>query len=121
MPATQENSEEVISALTTEETAQAEAQEQAQETAAEPRSYDFRRPQHLSADQMKEMRRLHVAAAVSRAPFVEYPFDPPGWTIERRDFILPDPIQANDGYAELPEEPGLGVKIDWQRLEKLEI
>jgi len=65
MPATQENSEEVISALTTEDTAPSEAQEQTQDTAPETpaRTYDFRRPQHLSAEQMKEMRRLHVAAA----------------------------------------------------------
>ena len=83
MPAMQENSEEVISALTTEDTADSEAQEQTQDTAPETpaRTYDFRRPQHLSAEQMKEMRRVHVAAAtrlsteLSRKFSVDLKFD----------------------------------------------
>ena len=83
MPATQENSEEVISALTTDNTAHSEAQEQAKDTVTETsvRTYDFRRPQHLSAEQMKEMRRLHVGAAtrlsneLSRKFSVDLKFD----------------------------------------------
>jgi L-alanine-DL-glutamate epimerase-like enolase superfamily enzyme len=76
---------------------------------------------HTWGDGLVLLANLQVAAAVSRAPFVEYPFDPPGWTPERRDFILPEPIQANEGTVTLPDAPGLGVKIDWQGLKKLEI
>ena len=76
---------------------------------------------HTWGDGLVLLANLHVAAAVSKAPFIEYPFDPPGWTPERRDFILPSPIQAGDGYVTLPDTPGLGVKIDWKGLEKLEI
>jgi L-alanine-DL-glutamate epimerase-like enolase superfamily enzyme len=76
---------------------------------------------HTWGDGLVLLANLHVAAAVSRAPFVEYPFDPPGWTPERRDFIRPVPIEASDGYVTLPEAPGLGVKIDWQQLEKLKV
>jgi D-galactarolactone cycloisomerase len=76
---------------------------------------------HTWGDGLVLLANLHVAAAVSQAPFTEYPFDPPGWTPERRDFILPVPIQARTGYVTLPDSPGLGLKIDWKGLEKLEI
>jgi D-galactarolactone cycloisomerase len=76
---------------------------------------------HTWGDGLVLLANLHVAAAVSRAPFVEYPFDPPGWTPERRDFILPDPIHADEGYVTLPDAPGLGVKIDCQSLKEFEI
>ena len=76
---------------------------------------------HTWGDGLVLLANLHVAAAVSQAPFIEYPFDPPGWTPERRDFILPAPIQARNGYVTLPDSPGLGLKIDWKELEKLEI
>jgi L-alanine-DL-glutamate epimerase-like enolase superfamily enzyme len=53
---------------------------------------------------------------------VEFPFDPPQWTPERRDFILPAAIlPGGDGAIALPDRPGLGVEIDWQALEPLRI
>jgi D-galactarolactone cycloisomerase len=77
---------------------------------------------HTWGDGLVLLANLHVAAAVSTAPFIEYPYDPPGWTPERRDFILPAPIRSGaDGLISLPNTPGLGVKIDWQALEPLAI
>ncbi len=75
---------------------------------------------HTWGDGLVLLANLHVAAAVSRAPFIEYPFDPPGWTPERRDFILPAPIRAKDGYVTLSDAPGLGIELDWKALKKLE-
>ena len=55
---------------------------------------------------------LHLAAATGICPFVEYPLDPPNWTVERRDFILAQPIQVSgNGNLELPEKPGLGIEL----------
>ena len=34
---------------------------------------------------------LHAALAFSTVPFVEVPFDPPAWSPERRDWLLPAP------------------------------
>jgi L-alanine-DL-glutamate epimerase-like enolase superfamily enzyme len=31
---------------------------------------------------------LHLACAVSKCPYLEFPFDPPAWTTERRDYML---------------------------------
>ena len=77
---------------------------------------------HTWGDGLVLLANLHISAAVSQAPFIEFPFDPPHWTPERRDFILPAPTQAGEnGLITLPDRPGLGVEIDWQALEPLRI
>jgi L-alanine-DL-glutamate epimerase-like enolase superfamily enzyme len=77
---------------------------------------------HTWGDGLVVLANLHVSAALSTAPFIEFPFDPPYWTPARRDFILPQPLlPAADGYLTLPDTPGLGVEIDWQALEPLRI
>ncbi|SLN70364.1 hypothetical protein OCH7691_03283 [Oceanibacterium hippocampi] len=43
------------------------------------------------------LANIHLAAAVAPAPFIEYPFDPPEWTVERRDLILAGPVVAEQG------------------------
>ncbi|MFO7662340.1 MAG: mandelate racemase/muconate lactonizing enzyme family protein [Chloroflexota bacterium] len=74
---------------------------------------------HTWGDGLVLLANLHVSAAVSQAPFIEYPYDPPFWTPQRRDYILPEPITA-DGHGNviLSESPGLGVTIDWGALEQ---
>jgi D-galactarolactone cycloisomerase len=59
------------------------------------------------------LANLHVAAGVGGGPFLEYPYDPPGWTAERRDFMLAAPIRPGpDGILRVPATPGLGVVLD---------
>ncbi len=59
------------------------------------------------------LANLHLAAAVGAEPFVEFPYDPPGWTPERRDAMLAEPIHVDtDGCLAVPEEPGLGIALD---------
>ena len=56
---------------------------------------------------------LHVVAGVGGGPYVEFPYDPPGWTEERRDFFLAEPVRVDaDGYLTVPAAPGLGAQID---------
>ncbi len=65
---------------------------------------------------------LHLALAVSTCPFVEVPFDPPGLTSERRDWLLPEPVPiASDGTIAPPPGPGLGVTPDFDTLEQWRI
>jgi D-galactarolactone cycloisomerase len=50
---------------------------------------------------------------VGGGPYVEFPYDPPGWTPERRDFFLSEPVRIDaDGYLTVPDTPGLGAQID---------
>jgi L-alanine-DL-glutamate epimerase-like enolase superfamily enzyme len=68
------------------------------------------------------LANLHAALALSTCPFIEVPFDPPAWSAERRDWILPVTMEiAVDGTIAPPEGPGLGVVPDWDALEQYRI
>jgi L-alanine-DL-glutamate epimerase-like enolase superfamily enzyme len=60
---------------------------------------------------------LHAALALSTCPFLEVPYDPPGWTPERRDFPLPAPVEVHDGLLERPPGAGLGTEPDLEAIE----
>jgi D-galactarolactone cycloisomerase len=68
------------------------------------------------------LANLHLAAGVGGGPFLEYPYDPPGWTPERRDFMLAEPVRPDaDGFLAVPERPGLGVELDEEALRRLAV
>jgi D-galactarolactone cycloisomerase len=59
------------------------------------------------------LANLHVAAGAGGGPYVEFPYDPPGWTERRRDFFLAQPLLIDSGgFLTVPGRPGLGVAID---------
>lgn len=59
------------------------------------------------------LANLHVCCGVGGGPYLEYPYDPPGWTPERRDFMLARPVTVDgDGYLTLGNAPGLGIELD---------
>ena len=68
------------------------------------------------------LANLHVAAAVGGGPYLEYPYDPPGWTPERRDFMLTDPVRPGpDGMLHVPDVAGLGATLDEAALRRYAI
>jgi L-alanine-DL-glutamate epimerase-like enolase superfamily enzyme len=59
------------------------------------------------------LANLHVCCGVGGGPYLEFPYDPPGWTPERRDFMLAEPLRIEaDGCVAVPPSPGLGVELD---------
>ena len=59
------------------------------------------------------LANLAVSAGVGGGPFLEFPYDPPGWTPERRDFMLAEPIRPDpDGVLHVPATPGVGIVLD---------
>ena len=59
------------------------------------------------------LANLHVTAGVGGGPYLEFPYDPPGWTPERRDFMLAEPLKIDsDGCLSVPDAPGLGAVLD---------
>ena len=59
------------------------------------------------------LANLHVAAGLGGGPYLEFPYDPPGWTEQRRDFFLARPVLIDaDGYLTVPAATGLGAEID---------
>jgi D-galactarolactone cycloisomerase len=73
---------------------------------------------HTWSNGMGLLANLHLALAVSTCPYLEVPLDPPAWTPERRDWLLPAPLEiAADGTIAPPPGPGLGVTPDLDALE----
>jgi L-alanine-DL-glutamate epimerase-like enolase superfamily enzyme len=59
------------------------------------------------------LANLHLCAGVGGGPYLEFPYDPPGWTVQRRDFMLAEPVAIGaDGMLSVPRNPGLGVELD---------
>jgi len=65
------------------------------------------------------MANLQVTAGLGGAPFIEFPYDPPTWSEDRRDFILDSPIKCDgDGMLHVPAAPGMGVEPNWAHFKK---
>jgi D-galactarolactone cycloisomerase len=63
------------------------------------------------------LANLQVCCGVGGGPFLEFPYDPPGWTPQRRDFMLAEPIETDaDGFVHVPAAPGLGIVLDEERI-----
>jgi len=59
------------------------------------------------------LANLQVASGVGGGPYLEFPYDPPGWTEQRRDFFLAEPLVIDSsGFLAVPARPGLGAEID---------
>ena len=59
------------------------------------------------------LANLHVCCGVGGGPWLEFPYDPPGWSPERRDFMLAEPLWIDaDGCLAVPDAPGLGITLD---------
>ena len=65
---------------------------------------------------------VHCAAASARVPYIEFPYDPPNWRPEDRDFIFAEPLRIDsEGYVHLPQGPGLGIELDEEKLKRYEV
>jgi L-alanine-DL-glutamate epimerase-like enolase superfamily enzyme len=59
------------------------------------------------------LANAHLAAGAGDGSYFEFPFDPPQWSLERRDFVLQRPFDIDaDGWIVLDDTPGLGVLLD---------
>jgi L-alanine-DL-glutamate epimerase-like enolase superfamily enzyme len=64
----------------------------------------------------------HLAAGLAGSPFLEFPYDPPEWSLDRRDFMLAEPLAVDgEGWIQLSEEPGLGFELDEAMLARTRI
>ena len=67
------------------------------------------------------LANLHVAAGVGGGPYLEVPYDPPGWSPERRDFMLETPLTIDgEGRLGVPSLPGLGIQLSREALAALD-
>ncbi len=62
---------------------------------------------------------LQVMGASPNCEWAEFPYEPPGWTPQVRDFFLKKPLMVDpDGYIAVPAGPGLGVELDDEILKR---
>jgi len=58
------------------------------------------------------LANLQLTAGVGGGPYLEFPYDPPGWTPQRRDFMLAEPVRVDaEGFLVIPDRPGLGFEL----------
>ena len=74
---------------------------------------------HTWTNGMGVTANAHLAAGLAESPFLEYPFDPPDWNLERRDYMMAEPLAVDrDGWIDIGDAPGMGYTIDAARLAK---
>jgi L-alanine-DL-glutamate epimerase-like enolase superfamily enzyme len=72
---------------------------------------------HTWTNGMGVTANAHLTAGLADSPFLEYPFDPPEWSLQRRDFLMAEPLRADSaGWIHLGEAPGMGYVPDEERL-----
>lgn len=60
---------------------------------------------------------LHVMLSCRNVSFFEMPYPPEPW-----DYGIVDPLRPNDeGCMERPAHPGLGIAVDWERMDALTV
>ncbi len=92
----------------------------AQRIMAECRARGLKYSPHTWSNGIGLLIGLHAFAAWEghSTDYLEYPFDPPGFTVEKREGVI-RPITVNpDGTLTVPQEPGLGVVIDEKLLRR---
>ena len=77
---------------------------------------------HTWSNGMGVLANVHFAAGICQAAYVEYPYDPPEWGLDRRDFMMAEKLACDkDGNIVLPDRPGLGAVLDEKMLEQTRI
>ncbi len=56
-------------------------------------------------------------AGLADTPFLEFPFEPPEWSLQRRDFMMAAALEVDrEGWITLSDVPGMGYALDEGRL-----
>jgi L-alanine-DL-glutamate epimerase-like enolase superfamily enzyme len=77
---------------------------------------------HTWTNGMGVVANAQLVAGLGQAPFIEFPYDPPQWSLDRRDYIMAEPLVADgEGWLNLSNTPGMGYAVDEDRLAKTRI
>jgi L-alanine-DL-glutamate epimerase-like enolase superfamily enzyme len=72
---------------------------------------------HTWTNGMGVTANAHLVAGLADTPFLEFPYDPPEWSLSRRDYLMREPLTIDGkGWINLSEEPGMGYAPDEERL-----
>ncbi len=77
---------------------------------------------HTWTNGMGLIANAHLVAGLCDAPFLEYAYDPPEWTLERRDFMMAAPLKVDRyGWLDLGDAPGMGYSLDERALQATQL
>jgi L-alanine-DL-glutamate epimerase-like enolase superfamily enzyme len=77
---------------------------------------------HTWTNGMGVMANTHLVAGLGHTPFIEFPYDPPEWDLDRRDYMMAEPLVADGaGWLNLSNTPGMGYSVDERRLAQTRI
>jgi L-alanine-DL-glutamate epimerase-like enolase superfamily enzyme len=77
---------------------------------------------HTWTNGMGLMANAHLAAGLCEAPYLEFPYDPPEWILDRRDFMMAEQLRVDSGgMIVLSDRPGMGYDIDFNALAKTRV
>lgn len=77
---------------------------------------------HTWTNGMGVTANAHLVGGLADAPWLEYPYDPPEWGLDRRDFMMAEPLAVDrHGWIDLGDAPGLGYALDEAMLAKTRI
>lgn len=66
------------------------------------------------------LANFHLAASLPNCSYLEVPYDPPTFTHSGRDRLLTAPLTIDqDGFAHIPDKPGLGIDLDERLIAEL--
>ncbi|MDY6916364.1 MAG: mandelate racemase/muconate lactonizing enzyme family protein [Chloroflexota bacterium] len=89
----------------------------AKKVAGMAESYNLEFSPHTWTNGLGLVANLQLMASAPNCPYCEYPFEPPGWVPEARDFMLSEPLLVDsEGYISVPQKPGLGIELDLERI-----
>ena len=72
---------------------------------------------HTWTNGMGVTANAHLVAGMADAPFLEFPYDPPEWGLERRDYMMAEPLRVDaQGMIVMSHAPGLGYGLDEEKL-----
>jgi len=72
---------------------------------------------HTWTNGMGVMANTQLVAGLGHSPFIEFPYDPPEWSLDRRDYIMAAPLTVDsEGWLNLSNTPGMGYEVDEARL-----
>ncbi len=68
------------------------------------------------------LANAHVMAGTGASSYLEFPWDPPEWGFDRRDFMLTEPVDIDvSGHLVMSEKPGLGFELDEAALQRTRV
>ncbi len=77
---------------------------------------------HTWTNGMGVVANAHLAAGLCDAAFFEFPYDPPEWDLDRRDYMLMSPLKADSsGMIVLSDRPGMGYGLNFDALARTRV